>query len=54
MIPKYLEGKVLPRHLQVAFGLFGTKEIVGKANNATIMSWAKELDIDDIYTNCKK
>lgn len=51
MIPKYLEGKTLPRHLQIAFELFGTKEIAGKANNATIMSWAKELGIDDIYTN---
>ncbi len=51
MIPKYLEGKTLPRHLQIAFDLFGTKEIVGKANNATIMIWAKELNLDDIYKN---
>lgn len=51
MIPKYLEGKVLPRHLQIALDFQGIKEIPGAASNQTILSWAKELGIDDIYKN---
>lgn len=51
MIPKYLEGKALPKHIQVALSYIGTKEIVGKKHNATILAWAKELGLEKIYTN---
>lgn len=51
MIPKYLEGKQLPRHLELALQLTGIKEITGGKHNPTILSWAKELGIDKIYTN---
>lgn len=51
MTPKYLEGKALPKHIQVALSYIGTKEIVGKKHNATILAWAKELGFEKIYTN---
>lgn len=35
----------VPKVIQVAYPLIGTKEVVGKANNPTIMSWARELKI---------
>jgi len=51
MIPKYLEGKQLPRHLQIALDFQGITEIAGSRSNPTILSWAKELGLEKIYTN---
>ena len=51
MIPKYLEGKDLPKHLQIALDFQGITEIVGSKSNPLILSWAKELGLSDIYTN---
>ncbi len=47
----YLKDKVLPRHMTIALGLVGTKEIVGTKHSETILGWAKELGLGDIYTN---
>jgi len=49
MIPSFVNGTV-PRHIQVAFSLVGTKEIVGSKHNATILQWAKDLGLEKIYT----
>jgi len=49
MIPKYLEGKTLPRHLQIALDFIGTTEVVGPGSNPKIISWARELNLLDIY-----
>ena len=40
-----------PGILVQAINLLGTKEIVGKIHNDEIIGWAKELDIENIYTN---
>ncbi len=40
---------VLPRTIQEALALYGTKETKGNGNNPAIMKWAKELGIRD-YT----
>ena len=43
--------KILPRHMQIAYDLIGTKEIIGTQHSPIIMHWAKELGLDKIYTN---
>jgi uncharacterized protein (TIGR02594 family) len=53
-LPKNLEWLALepaPRHLLKAVELYGTKETVGPKHNPVIMGWAKELGIQDTYTN---
>lgn len=40
----------LPRMVEEALGLFGTIETPGSGNNATIMAWAKETGLANIYT----
>ena len=47
----WLLNETAPRHLMEAIKLIGTSEIPGIKNNPTIMGWAKELLIQDIYTN---
>ena len=52
MIPdkyKYLNDLELPRMVKIALDQLGTKEVTGMGNNATIMSWAKELEISNTY-----
>lgn len=43
--------KILPKHMTIAYGLIGTKEIVGSKHSPIILGWAKELGLDKIYTN---
>ena len=47
----YFKDKVLPRHMSIALGLIGTKEIVGSRHSDIILGWAKYLGLDKIYTN---
>jgi uncharacterized protein (TIGR02594 family) len=47
----YLKKVKSPQILTQALKLIGLKEVIGKINNPTIMSWAKELEIDKIYTS---
>lgn len=47
---KYLQEEDSPRILAQAKILLGTKEIVGRIHNNIIMSWAKDLEIEDEYT----
>lgn len=53
MIPqqyKFLEAIAdLPRIVKIALSQLGTKEVTGIGNNATILSWAKELGIEKTY-----
>lgn len=49
MIPKYLQGKKLPRHLEIAISFIGVKEFDGKPNNPKIIEWGLELGLNDIY-----
>jgi uncharacterized protein (TIGR02594 family) len=51
MIPDFLKGFQLPAHMQVAFNLIGTKEIVGAKHNETILQWARDLGLGKVYTN---
>lgn len=39
----------LPRIVKIGLSLIGTKEIIGSGNNATILSWALELGIENTY-----
>lgn len=39
-----------PKMLHEALKLYGTKEVLGDAHNPTILYWAKELGLEDIYT----
>lgn len=41
----------LPRIIKIALQQLGTKEIAGKGSNATIISWAKELNIQNTYND---
>ena len=45
----WLKEEKAPRVLVQAVKLIGTKEIVGKEHNPTIMFWAKELKLSSIY-----
>lgn len=47
----WLKKEKSPKILVEAVKLIGTKEIVGKANNPTILSWAKALGLEKVYTN---
>lgn len=51
MIPNYLNGYQMPKHMQIAFSLLGTKEIVGKQHSPIILGWAKDLGLGKVYTN---
>lgn len=42
---------VLPRTIQEAFKEYGTLEVPGKASNAKILGWAKEVGINKGYTD---
>jgi uncharacterized protein (TIGR02594 family) len=45
-------GKIgtLPRLMQEAISLYGTKEKIGTGDNPTIMAWAKETGLEKVYT----
>lgn len=47
----YLKKVTAPQILVKALELIGTKEIIGTVHSKTIMSWAKDLKIEKIYTN---
>ena len=47
----WLKKEKSPKILVEAVKLIGTKEIVGKAHNPTILSWAKALNLEKTYTN---
>ena len=53
MIPetyKFLNGITdLPRIVKAGLSQLGTKEVSGTGNNATILSWARELGISNTY-----
>lgn len=51
MVPDFLKGKYIPKHMQIAYDLLGTKEVQGTINSPIILEWARELGLDDIYTN---
>lgn len=42
---------VLPKMVQEAIKVLGIKEVPGSASNPTILQFAKELGVDDIYKN---
>jgi uncharacterized protein (TIGR02594 family) len=46
----FLNTEKSPKILIEAVKLIGTKEVVGKVHNPVIMSWAKDLDLQKIYT----
>ncbi len=47
----YLHSDPSPKILLQALSHLGTKEIVGKLHNKVILNWAKELGLQNIYTN---
>jgi len=47
----YLKRENAPQILVQARALIGTKEIIGTKSNDVIMSWAKDLGIENTYTN---
>lgn len=47
----FLKTVTAPQILVQAIKLIGTKEIVGIKNDVQIMAWAKELGLENIYTN---
>lgn len=54
MIPKqyqYLLAADMPKVIQAALQMVGTREYAGKKHNPTILGWAKTLGIEKIYTN---
>lgn len=46
----FLQEEKSPKILVEAVKLIGTKEIVGKKHNQVILDWAKELDLNKVYT----
>jgi uncharacterized protein (TIGR02594 family) len=46
----FLNTEKSPKLLVEAVKLIGIKEVVGKVHNPIIMSWAKDLDLQKIYT----
>jgi uncharacterized protein (TIGR02594 family) len=48
---EFLSTETAPRILVQAVKLIGTKEIIGKKHNPIILEWAKELDLEKVYTN---
>lgn len=47
----HLSNPTAPRILVEACKLIGIKEIVGSKHNPIILSWAKELGLEKVYTN---
>ena len=47
---QWLQQEEAPRHMLKAVELYGIKETVGSKHNPVIMGWAKETDLDNIYT----
>jgi uncharacterized protein (TIGR02594 family) len=47
----WLKNEKSPRLLVQAVKLIGTKEIVGKEHNPTILFWAKELKLSSVYNS---
>ena len=47
----YLNKIVSPKVIAEAMRYYGINEIKGKANNATIMSWAKDVGVEKTYTS---
>jgi hypothetical protein len=45
------DQRPLPRTLQEARKLFGTKEVAGSANNPVILGWAKEVGLAKSYND---
>lgn len=52
MTPSFVKGTV-PRHMQIAYSLIGTKEIIGGKDNKVILDWAKGLGLERIYKTTK-
>jgi uncharacterized protein (TIGR02594 family) len=46
----FLNTEKSPKILVEAVKLIGIKEVVGKVHNPIIMAWAKDLDLQKIYT----
>lgn len=46
----FLKNEKAPKILVEAYKLIGTKELLGKDNNPTILGWAEELGLKNIYT----
>jgi len=46
----FLNTEKSPKLLVEAVKLIGIKEVVGKVHNPVIMAWAKDLDLQKIYT----
>jgi uncharacterized protein (TIGR02594 family) len=46
----FLNTEKSPKILVKAVKLIGIKEVVGKVHNPVIMAWAKDLDLQKIYT----
>jgi len=46
----FLNAEKSPRLLVEAVKLIGIKEVVGKVHNPVIMAWAKDLNLQKIYT----
>lgn len=46
---QFLYNAASPRHMVIARGLMGLKEIPGGKSNPFILEWAKELKLDRIY-----
>lgn len=47
----WLKYEDAPKHLVQAVRLMGTKEVPGLKSNPTILAWAKELRLHEIYRN---
>lgn len=48
---KWLLSEPGPKMILEGLKIYGIKEIPGEKSNAIILGWAKEFDIEDIYTN---
>lgn len=47
----YLHQEPSPKILVQALSLLGTKEVVGSLHSKVILGWAKELGLQNVYTN---
>lgn len=47
---RWLEKVDAPSTILVCIALHGTLETLGPANNPEVMGWAKELDLEKVYT----
>lgn len=48
---QFLLNETAPRHLLKALELHGVKEFIGSTHNPVIMGWAKETNLDKVYTS---